>query len=206
MKSVLRQQVRMTLTGMPPEERAQKSAGVCDHILALPEWQAAEQVLAYMAMDDEVDLTQLIDHAVAAGKSIYLPRIVRAEVEFFAWDGAPDSLDPHPFGMLEPTVPRPGDETAAPEHRPLELTRPTLCLCPGRSFDRDGTRLGRGKGYYDRFLSKLRAVEQTTRSPVVVAGVCFDAQLVDRVPAGPGDQHVELVITETSVFRGAHAS
>ena len=62
-----------------------------------------------------------------------------------------------------------------------------LIVVPGMAFDRQGHRLGRGKGYYDRFLIKYPEVK--------TIGICFDFQLLDEVPAEPHDQLIDEIIS-----------
>ncbi len=225
-KKTLRDQIRTAIREMTPDERARQSAAICDKIASLPEWQRAGQILAYMAMGDEVDLAPLLERARREGKSIYLPRIERDEIRFCGWDGGPGDLTPHPFGMLEPAPPVNEGETDY-TIRHVDPTRPALCLCPGRAFDRSGRRLGRGKGYYDHFIRSVRAARSkrvaTWSEPdpaasraaeggdagdapvqteqLVFAAVCFDVQLVEAVPTGPGDERVDLVVTNGQTVR-----
>ena len=80
----------------------------------------------------------------------------------------------------------------------LDLARAgkMLVAAPGLAFDRSGNRLGRGKGYYDRFLSRARAAG----APLVVIAVCFSEQVVDAVPHAETDQPVDGVVTDTETL------
>jgi len=66
-------------------------------------------------------------------------------------------------------------------------------VVPGLAFDLKGNRLGRGKGYYDRFLKRLRNDAST-------CGVAFDCQLLDEVPHGPSDFRLDALVTESKAF------
>jgi 5-formyltetrahydrofolate cyclo-ligase len=70
---------------------------------------------------------------------------------------------------------------------------PDLVLVPGRAFDRAGGRLGRGGGYYDRFLAPLAGEG-------LLCGVCYGVQVVPCVPRGPGDVAVDRVLTDEAVL------
>ncbi len=78
---------------------------------------------------------------------------------------------------------------------PSRAARP-LVAAPGLAFDRDGNRLGRGKGYYDRFLLDARRVSPA----IAVIAVCFSFQLVEAVPHGPSDQRVDGIVTDTETI------
>jgi 5,10-methenyltetrahydrofolate synthetase len=158
--------------------RAIHSAAVSAHLAAWPP--LTGRVMSYLAMEDEVDLGGILGTDTC---QFLLPRIT-GEDELEARQYVPSELARHPFGFLEPTL-------AAPLVDPDELD---VVLVPGRAFDRRGGRLGRGKGYYDRFLD---------RAPrgVVLVGVGVDATMVDSVPMGAHDRRVDWVATESGVRR-----
>ncbi|MFP4443657.1 MAG: 5-formyltetrahydrofolate cyclo-ligase [Spirochaetia bacterium] len=93
----------------------------------------------------------------------------------------------HPYGIREPshTLPVFG-VNRWPDHNVLVVT-------PGLAFDRQGNRLGRGKGYYDRFLSSFK-------NPFDTVGVCFSEQLVSSVPMSGNDRTVNRIITEEGII------
>lgn len=227
-KAFLRQAIRGAVESVDLAARHEQSAAICDRLMSLPEWPGATEVVAYSAMGDEVDLAPLLANALSTGRRIYLPRIVGTEIRFFHFTGNPAELSAHDYGMLEPMPDAP--EWSPPSHRrpgsgasgdhgaaessgataPGSLTPAALIICPGRAFDPAGRRLGRGKGYYDRFLAAVRPGDGGPGSHgapgaglprSLVIGVCFSFQLVDEVPAGPGDQRVDMVVTDTKLFR-----
>jgi 5-formyltetrahydrofolate cyclo-ligase len=112
-----------------------------------------------------------------------LPRVVAGRLEFAAVDDLA-TLETGRFGVLEPGA----------ASSPVELTPSDLVFVPGVAFDRDGGRLGRGGGHYDR------AFPSAPSAPVLV-GVGFSLQLIERVPMGPLDRRVDGVITEVGVAR-----
>ena len=73
-----------------------------------------------------------------------------------------------------------------PPQENLHVT-PKLLVVPGLSFGKKGERLGRGKGFYDRYLEKFSGLK---------VGVCFNEQVFDGIPMGPGDQYVDYVVTD----------
>ena len=137
----------------------------------------AKVIIAYYSLADEVYTHELIDELLADGKTIYLPRVVSDdEMEVCCCTGK-DSLRRGAFGIMEPA----GSQISAEE-------RIDAVLVPGMAFDASGHRLGRGKGYYDRFLSSLHS-----QRPRLI-GVCFDFQKVDVVPVEPYDISVDMVV------------
>lgn len=134
-------------------------------------------IVAYYSLNDEVDTHHLIDEMVKEGKIVYLPKVVSdTEMVLCRYTGR-ESLSPGCFGIMEPQGP------VMPPDTPFDVV-----LVPGMAFDAEGHRLGRGKGYYDRFLSSLPEPR-----PLLV-GVCFDFQKVELVPTDSCDISVDIVV------------
>lgn len=154
--------------------------------IALPR---AAVVAGYFPLDDELDPRPAMWALAAAGHGLALPRMQGADrpLAFHAY--APDdALVRGVFGVMEPSPERPRVE-------------PVVLLVPLLGFDRQGRRLGWGKGYYDRTLRDLRS-----RNPQVLAiGLAFAAQEVDEIPADDTDEVLDLVVTEQAVHDVAGA-
>jgi prolyl-tRNA editing enzyme YbaK/EbsC (Cys-tRNA(Pro) deacylase) len=131
-------------------------------------------------MSNEVDLSTLYDHARC---EFMAPRIdERDELALHLYDGG--ALERHHMGFDEPVA-------GSPLVDPFDVD---VILVPGLAFDRDGGRLGRGMGYYDRLLARLPR-------GVAVVGVTVDGAVVDSVPMGDSDQKVGWLATEFGVER-----
>jgi len=144
-------------------------------------------------MPDEVNTGPLITTADREGKRIYLPRMHGSDICFHLFATA--DLEPHSYGMMEPPADAPMWSPAAAD----AAGRRTVIICPGLAFDDHGRRLGRGKGFYDRFLSTVRG--PLGGGNVAFVGICLDIQFVDRVPTGPDDQRMNAVITESRTIQ-----
>jgi 5-formyltetrahydrofolate cyclo-ligase len=181
-KRELRADATQRILEMPPEDRIVLDAQIVTHITHMPFWSEARTIVGYAAIDDEVDLEALLRLAVREGKRILLPRIEAGsrEMRFLLVDDYPASLERHGYGFLQP----PRD---AVEVRPDSAT---MILVPGRVFDREGYRVGRGGGFYDRYLSGVS-------EEALTIGVGYTGQLVRSVPLGPGDVPVQLVVTDS---------
>lgn len=137
--------------------------------------QRARVIMVYCALPDEVSMEALVDRWVAEGKTIVLPRVVsNTEMEVRKYGGRHD-LAVGAFGILEPT-----GQTFTP------LDDIDAVVVPGMAFDREGHRLGRGKGYYDRFLARVPHTYKI--------GVCFRHRLLDTVPCDEHDIRMDLVV------------
>ncbi len=115
-------------------------------------WQQADRILLYLAMKREIPLHLLFEESRRAGKEIYAPRVYGRKMLFHRLPGNPDEAVEHSdMGMAEPL-------TSLPVYKAVP-GRKDLILVPGLFFSRDGYRMGRGGGYYDRFLSE-RSTDQ----------------------------------------------
>ena len=194
-KAEVRKRIKALLKAMDPEEASERSKRAADKVRALPEYGEAEIVLAFLSMGGEIGTESLVGAALSDGKIVAVPRM-----EFSP--GAGHYLVFIPLPLDYQTWPRDRFGIPEPPADARELSEEELCsvsvivVTPGLAFDRGGGRLGRGKGYYDRYLSGVRAGAARLGGSVVACGFCFAAQLVDEVPKGEGDMAVDLVVTE----------
>ncbi len=145
-----------------------------------PEYRSARNVLSYLAFGSEIDLQVL--HGDRE-KTFYVTRTPKVRSEGLTIHRLDERLEPHPYGYLQP-----GADAA-----PVSPHVVDLALVPGLCFDVLGTRLGYGKGYYDRLLPVLRP--ETPR-----VGVSAAALVVSRLPRGPFDVPMTHLVTESGVI------
>lgn len=172
-KKALRIEIRQLKRACPLEERRRKSLSVWEAVERDEVFQKAETVLAYWSMDDEVYTHDFVNKW-AGSKTLLLPCVKGDELELRYFDGE-ERLQP-------------GEGYAIPEPVGELFTdwgKIDLILVPGVAFDKSGNRLGRGKGYYDKVLKQTGAYK---------LGVCFDFQLVERVPVEPHDVKMDRVV------------
>lgn len=177
---------REALGAVPPADAARWSQELCRRLTASAPWRAARTIMAYAPLPGEPDVTDACRDAIRAGRTLTLPRI--------DWDGGtmiPARVNSMDAGLVarRHAVREPGPEAPAIDPATLDLV-----LVPGLAFDAQGQRLGRGGGYYDRFLLALAA--RPAPLSVATIGVAFEVQLIDRVPTRPEDVPVRMVVTE----------
>jgi 5-formyltetrahydrofolate cyclo-ligase len=170
----------------PDAERM--SRAILDRVVTLPEYTRARTIMLYLDIRDEVRTRWFVPTAWSKGKQVVVPYCNPTELGLFRLDSF-DELAASRFGVLEPTA-----EWRARTERAVEPREIDLVIAPGLAFDRQGGRLGYGKGYYDRFLEQ-------TRTDALRLGVCFDCQLVPEVPLLPHDVRLDIIVTESAVFR-----
>ncbi len=179
-KNKLRARIREELKKMPPERRAAASVEACARLTQQEIWQKAQSVLFYAPLPGELDLWPLLMNALAAGKTVSLPRFDAEQKGYMACHirNAAKDLREGEFGIREP-----GESCER-----ISLNRLDLILVPGIAFDLNGYRLGRGKGYYDRLLAEASGP---------TCGVAFDEQIVSQIPTEPHDVRLNCILTPT---------
>ncbi len=180
-KHALRLSMRERRRALPPGQRTLASAAAADHLLALPELSTCRTLALYAALPDEADPAVAIPRLLARGVQPLFPRVVGSELEFVPVAGLA-ALVPGFRGVLEPAG------------QPVGADELDVVVVPGVAFDVDGGRLGQGGGHYDRLLARLP--EGTVR-----VGFCLALQLVSRVPRGPHDQAVDVLVSEEGAVR-----
>ncbi|NTV90225.1 MAG: 5-formyltetrahydrofolate cyclo-ligase [Clostridiales bacterium] len=188
-KKALREQVLDIRRGAASEELEEKSARICDIIIELPEYKAAEVIMTYMDFRNEVSTGRIISESIARGKRIALPLITQKNgeklLEVYYIRDLENELIRCKFGILEP------DAAKAERVRSEDIG---IVLVPGAAFDSKGTRLGYGAGYYDRFLAGL--------SPdIPKIGMAFEFQLLASIPADGFDIAMDMIVTENGSIR-----
>ena len=173
---------------------ASQSQIICKKIIESEYYKESAIIYAYMALPDEVDLTEVIKTALQDGKKVALPKIISKEdgiIKFFYLDPQKTLIQQTAtgtFGISEPDESMPATSDASQK---------TLILVPGRAFTKEGDRLGRGKGYYDRYLAKaiVGSSPTMTRSSnnITLAGVCFDFQIKKSLPTDDRDIKMDVV-------------
>ena len=153
--------------------RQSQSAEILAALEAHPAFRAANTLLLYYSLDDEVDTHEFI-RKWSKSKQILLPVVVGDNLELRIYTG-PENLTTGSYGIEEPTGELFTDYAAI-----------DFIAVPGVAFDRNGNRLGRGKGYYDRLLPRIPSAYK--------AGICFPFQVIEEVPAEPFDIRMDEVI------------
>ncbi|MCL2884456.1 MAG: 5-formyltetrahydrofolate cyclo-ligase [Oscillospiraceae bacterium] len=183
-KKDLREKSKILRRALSADEKAARDAQIAALVTALPAFAQADVLLTYIALPIEVDTAAVIRAARGAGKAVAAPRCVpgTSDMVFYFFDTEAD-LAPGTFGVPEPVA------NSAHELRDFSTG---LCLVPALSYDRQGYRLGYGKGYYDRFLSNYSGV---------TVGLCYHDCVGELLPHGKYDRPVDLLVTEKWVKR-----
>lgn len=170
------------------------SGEIQNHLIQLKEYKRAQILLCYAAMNDEISTDKIMEQAFKDGKKVALPRIAdKKKMEFFyiCDKNIPQQLEKGSYEIKEP-------KTSLEKLDRREIDNTVIVIVPGRAFTTEGIRLGRGKGYYDRYFKQFLTVH--TKCPVFV-GLCSDEQILTHIPKEEHDLYMDYIITETNVYR-----
>ena len=165
----------------------QKSMEIMDQVLHLHEYVRARGIACYVNKDSEVATRPLIRKALDSKKRVLVPVVKKGDIDLFFSEikDLGKELAPGSFN-----IPEPREEYLRPE----SLDAVDVMFVPGIVWDKEGYRLGWGRGYFDRVLKTL---PEHVRS----IGLSFNLQLVSRVPRDQFDLPVNTVVTESRVVR-----
>ncbi|HET6487196.1 MAG TPA: 5-formyltetrahydrofolate cyclo-ligase [Spirochaetia bacterium] len=194
-KGELRREIQSRLRRIAREDLSARSRRVAIRLQAEAAWKTADSILCFLSMPHEIETAAIIEAAVRDHGAAAVPRIEGERIRFVLLPSGEPDLERDRFG-----IPVPGPDW--PQWDSDGAGR-ILVVTPGLAFDRDGNRLGRGKGYYDRFLQECRA---RVGDRLVALGVCFEEQLVEAVPHTERDQTVDGVVTEARTVAAARDS
>jgi 5-formyltetrahydrofolate cyclo-ligase len=185
-KNQLRASMKLFLAALSPGDRHARSMAACRLLLTTREFKAGQTIMIYLSMATEVETSALALRAWQEGKAVAAPRM-----DWEAKRMEPVEIRSLDVGMRTtgPGVREPVTGTVVP------LGVIDMIVVPGLAFDRRGYRVGRGRGFYDRFLC-----QQDFQG--VRCALCFHEQLQEEpIPAEPHDIPMDLIITDREVIR-----
>lgn len=187
MKTAMRDEMRRRLSTLSGEEASALSQSVCKRVLAMDAFVNSDTIMMYLPLPKEVDVSAIALRCFQTGRTVCVPRVdwERKRMTAIEVRDFETGLRETRNGVREPAV-----------GRPIPLEQIGLVLAPGLAFDALGSRLGRGGGFYDRFLSGDPSNERLRSARWFTAGVCFDFQVVERVPTDELDIRLDAVVTD----------
>ena len=183
-KEEIRKAIKIKLDNMSEKEVIEKSISIFNRLKSVDQFIIAKEVFTFVGTKCE-PRTELLIEELLSKKIVFVPKCTgngeMKAVRIYRLD----DLRKGKFGIKEPV------ENTIDE---FGVTGKAVALVPGYSFDKDGNRVGKGKGFYDRWLSK-------NKNKVFSIGICFDFQLLDFIPRDNWDEKVNAVITDKrSIF------
>ena len=149
-------------------------------VIECDEFKKANNIFIFVSFNKEVDTHGIIEHCIDLGKKVSVPKVISKDLgmKAISIEGI-NELKPSKYGILEPEY----EEDKIMTEESIDLV-----ILPGLAFDSSGGRIGYGAGYYDRFLKKLN-------HNCKKVGICFDFQMVKKVPMDENDEYIDFVIT-----------
>lgn len=178
LKAAARKAMSERRGGLDPAVASRRSRLAQEFVLLSPIWRTARSVGLYMAIKGETSAEALLSAALGAGKAVYLPKVTGPRTMQFHLCASRADLMPGVWDILEPPA------------NGIQPQRLDLIIIPGLAFDRTGTRLGYGGGYYDRYLQSQPCIAAKT------LGLCFGFQILPRLPHAAWDVPVDGLCSE----------
>ena len=200
-KKALRKIIKVRVSAISPDERRKREEILHNNLFSMPEFLSASSVMLFANLPDEIDTFSLIDKCFTMGKKVYLPVINGDDMTVAEFTG---EYKTGRYGIKEPVtelvvrseelgvndlITESSDNACIVRDSVTELVEVPehfdFILVPGVAFSPNGYRLGRGKGFYDKFLSK---------HPLYTVGVCFREQFFLDIPFEPHDVPMNKVL------------
>jgi len=181
-KSLQRDWAVKQVRSLPAEVKNEASQKWTHQIIQQDFFKKATKIAAFSALPDEINTQELLQAILDSGKQLFLPYVQEDTLFFCPITNLKEDLSSGAFGINEPL-----DYLRKPSTEEFDLM-----LIPGRCFDEKGNRLGRGKGYYDKYLSQNTSLK---------VGVCFDVQITaKKLNREPHDKAMDIIISEKRVI------
>ncbi len=179
-KKELREKYVTERKNMSKELRETYDAKIHDRICASITYRHSTEILLYASMNSEIDTWKLFETALKGGKKVAFPRTFEDNTMKYYYCSSKDDLELRENGIYEPIE-------GLSEYVPSQQS---ICIVPAVVFDKEGYRIGYGKGFYDRFLSTFTGVK---------VGLVYSNMILPKVPRGRFDKHVDIIISERGV-------
>ncbi|MGC9065395.1 MAG: 5-formyltetrahydrofolate cyclo-ligase [Candidatus Ratteibacteria bacterium] len=180
-KAEIRKQILEIMKKMNVQEWKEKSEKIFTNFTSLPEYSQCWVLMSYVSFDKEVSTIPIINDCLAKARTVCVPKIdwknlSMVPVQVFNEDDIDFSQKiPQPFSDAH-----------------ISVSEIELVIVPGIAFDRNCNRLGRGKGFYDRFLATCNAIK---------IGLAFDFQVLEEIPVSKHDIPMEIIVTESQIIK-----
>ena len=186
-KAAVRRQLRQMLGAMSEPDRHARSVSACSLVVASPEFHAARVVMLFLSTNNEIDTAPLALKSWQAGKTVVVPKV--------SWDQR--RMLPTEITTLTTGLTTTGPGVREPlDGKPIPVDFIDMVIVPGLGFTPQGYRIGRGMGFYDRFLAQSEFVG-------VSCGFGFEDQIVEQLPVLDHDMPLSMLATDRGIRRFA---
>ena len=155
-------------------------------------YEEAECLFVFMSKKNEISTSCLIEKALLDKKAVAIPKTVGDTLEFYLLDPQKkieEQVEKGSFNILEPC-------TFLEKIDQCKLPLESVFVVPGLAFALDGTRLGHGKGFYDRYIDGVYRSNSSVYLPKAIIGFCYDCQVFEDLPSDDFDVPATHIATE----------
>lgn len=157
------------------QDKKQYDRKIISELVENDEYKKSHNIFCYVGMKEEINTSMFIEKALEDGKNISVPKVTgKITMDAVVIDSLDQMRPVKPYGILEPVCDK------------EKMDKIDLIIVPGLAFDKQGGRVGHGAGYYDYFIKRHREAH--------TIALCYDFQLVDKVPEEEHDVKIEKVI------------
>lgn len=181
-KNEIREKFKEIRNGYSDFDRAEKDAKIANRVISSITFRHCKNILLYASKEKEIDTKEIFETALKSGKNVYFPKCFEGGIMKYYKVESKEHLKPGQFDILEP-------DGSTSEF--VQSFEPSLCIVPALIFDKDGYRIGYGKGFYDRFLSKFKGVS---------IGLAYRELIQEKLPRGHFDRHVDIIVSDKGVY------
>ncbi len=190
-KRKIRQEFLKKRNNLSRDEIKSKSEKIEKELFFLPEFQRAKTVMFYVSFRSEVETEKMTRNALKLKKKIVIPVVYGEKIVVSEIKNLKKELTKGSFGIKEPKK---------EFRRRVNQKEIDLVVVPGVVFDKRGSRLGYGRGYYDRFLRSKSIISRMSHSrQCALIGLAFDLQIARKIPLVKGDMKVDKIVTESGI-------
>ncbi len=181
-KNEIREKFKAVREEYSDEKRKDYDEKIANRVISSITFRHSKNILLYASKEKEIDTKKIYEKAIEAGKNVYYPKCYEGGIMKFFRVNSLSELESGEFNILEPK----GDSEEY-----VFSAEPSLCIVPALIFDKDGYRIGYGKGFYDRFLSKFKGVS---------IGLAYKELIQEKLPRGHFDRHVDVIVSDKGVY------
>ena len=172
-KNTIRKKIKNKLNSLSDEKKNYSKNQIAKIFFSTYIYKKAKKIFVFFPLPDEISITKIIEQCLIDKKILFLPKINDTEMEFFQIDNNInffEQLEKNKWNIFEPK----------PILKKITITsidENCIFLIPGLAFTKKGQRLGRGKGFYDKFLSQINNLQN-----ISLIGTCYDFQIIENIP------------------------
>jgi 5-formyltetrahydrofolate cyclo-ligase len=186
-KKEIRAKLLAKLLSLTKEELKRRNENVEKILSSLPIYRQAKVIMAYFPLKGEVDILRMIRKDLESKRFCFpVMDLEKKDLEIFEISNLEEDFVCGPFGVQQPDTKR---------TKKTDIGEIDMIIIPGLAFDRKKNRLGRGAGFYDRFLKSINP-------PIKKVGIAFDFQIFENLPIHPPiDEKVDIVVSENFLIQ-----